>query len=152
MVGEVYGRLIVLAMYDAVNYKQLCLCRCACGTQKIVYAYNLKDGAVKSCGCLRREATQMRGRANSKGRTRDFYECKRKTTRRDWKAEAVVYKGGKCALCGIIDSPCVYDFHHIDPASKDFNLGNSTSRERMFEELDKCILICSNCHRKLHFS
>jgi hypothetical protein len=45
------------------------------------------------------------------------------------------------------------EFHHLDPNEKDFSIGGkSWSLERLKKEVDKCILICANCHRELHSS
>jgi predicted HNH restriction endonuclease len=44
--------------------------------------------------------------------------------------------------------------HHVDPTEKDFGLAQSgitKSWEKMKIELDKCILVCANCHREIHF-
>lgn len=61
---------------------------------------------------------------------------------------------GKCAHCGLIDDPCVYDLHHINPAEKEEGIARMMDRkwETILPELNKCILLCSNCHRKVHFS
>ncbi len=68
------------------------------------------------------------------------------------KLQAIEYKGGKCEHCGYDKCAAAMDFHHLDPDQKDFSL--SQYRTRSFEdikpELDKCILLCSNCHRELH--
>lgn len=73
--------------------------------------------------------------------------------RRAIKQQAVEYLGGKCQRCGLVDDPCVYDFHHLDPTEKDFSIGkNALKFESIKKELDKCILLCSNCHRKEHKS
>lgn len=68
------------------------------------------------------------------------------------KLRAIRYKGGKCAICGGVFDPCVYDFHHTDPTVKDSNPSNLMKGNwlKLKEELDKCILVCSNCHRVLH--
>ena len=69
------------------------------------------------------------------------------------KDKAVREKGNKCAICGKQYPNYVYDFHHLDPSKKDFNLGNKTSTvkwETVKKEIDKCILVCANCHRILH--
>ncbi len=66
---------------------------------------------------------------------------------------AVRYKGGSCSQCGYNRCIDALEFHHIDPAQKDFNIsskGYTRSWERVQEELDKCIIICANCHRELH--
>lgn len=67
------------------------------------------------------------------------------------KIQAIEYLGGQCADCELIDIPAVYDFHHLNPSEKEFSFGKI---HRKFEaiklELDKCVLLCSNCHRKRH--
>jgi hypothetical protein len=68
------------------------------------------------------------------------------------KIELVQYKGEKCEKCGY--SKCIeaLEFHHIDPTQKDFNVSShSYSSKRMTSEVDKCLLLCSNCHREIHF-
>ena len=57
-----------------------------------------------------------------------------------------------CPICGE-SSPECFDFHHIDPIQKSFNIGNTvkwTSISALKKELEKCIVLCANCHRKLH--
>ena len=58
----------------------------------------------------------------------------------------------KCEHCGNTDSR-VFDFHHVDPLEKDELISEMMgfSREHIIEELAKCICLCSNCHRILHF-
>lgn len=70
------------------------------------------------------------------------------------KERNVAYKGGKCERCGYCKSVWALDFHHIDPVTKNFNLGSAFSRswEVIKAELDKCILLCANCHREEHHS
>lgn len=69
------------------------------------------------------------------------------------KQELITYKGGKCSRCGFDkDVPGAYDFHHRDPDKKEFTIGhyNIVKRERLFEEADKCDLVCRNCHAEIH--
>lgn len=58
----------------------------------------------------------------------------------------------KCACCGLEDHPIVYDFHHIDPTTKDFIIssGSNSSWKRIDNEAKKCMMVCVICHRKLH--
>ena len=74
--------------------------------------------------------------------------------RRKWlKKKAVEYKGGCCSVCGYSKSVSALHFHHLEPNEKDFGLsanGVTRSWERVRKELDKCILICANCHAELH--
>ncbi len=67
------------------------------------------------------------------------------------KKELVEYKGGKCKMCGYSKSLRALQFHHLDPSEKDFNIGGvSTLNEDVKKELDKCILVCANCHSEIH--
>jgi len=66
---------------------------------------------------------------------------------------AVEYKGSKCSNCGYDKCHAALEFHHIDPNEKDFGIsteGFTRSFEKLKVELDKCILLCANCHRELH--
>lgn len=69
------------------------------------------------------------------------------------KTEAVEYLGGRCADCGGAFHPSVFEFHHRDPSQKDLT-GNGIKRgawARVVSELDKCDLLCANCHRLRHW-
>lgn len=66
---------------------------------------------------------------------------------------AIQYKGGKCVFCGYGKCIDALEFHHLDPKEKDFGIsknGMTRSWEKTKKEVDKCILICANCHRELH--
>lgn len=81
--------------------------------------------------------------------------CRKKAAnhrKQQLKIKAVEYMGGKCADCGLIDDPCVYDFHHLDPSIKEFSFGGAGGKgfERIKVELAKCIMLCAICHRKRH--
>ena len=68
------------------------------------------------------------------------------------KIEAINYKGGKCVKCGYNKYPGALDFHHLDPNQKDFDWSKMRLRSwnKIVNELDKCVLVCSNCHRIRH--
>lgn len=73
----------------------------------------------------------------------------------DWrkrkKLQLVDYKGGKCQICGYNKCIDALEFHHLDPKTKSFTIsGSSKSFEHLKEEVDKCILVCSNCHKEIH--
>lgn len=73
--------------------------------------------------------------------------------RKRLKEKAVMYKGGKCEICGYSRDISAMEFHHIDPSTKSFGLsmrGITRSWEKVLIELDKCIMICANCHREVH--
>lgn len=68
------------------------------------------------------------------------------------KKQAIEYKGGECERCGYNKCLSALEFHHSDPDKKEFSLSGSHcySWEKIKKELDKCILICANCHREIH--
>lgn len=69
------------------------------------------------------------------------------------KEKAIEYKGGCCERCGYNKCNTALEFHHIDPLEKDFAIGdggNTRGWERVRKEIDKCILVCANCHREIH--
>lgn len=70
----------------------------------------------------------------------------------------VEYKGNKCNKCGYNKCLAALTFHHLDKNEKDFDIGSICVRidslnnlnESLIKELDKCELLCTNCHRELH--
>lgn len=71
------------------------------------------------------------------------------------KKQAVEYKGGKCVKCGYNKCLSALEFHHINPLEKDKLLNSrGINRRKSFKllkvELDKCVLVCANCHREIH--
>lgn len=58
----------------------------------------------------------------------------------------------KCSICGYNKSLWALEFHHLDPNEKEYNLGQlyTSSTKKLYEELNKCIVVCSNCHREIH--
>lgn len=58
----------------------------------------------------------------------------------------------QCAFCGEA-TPCCLDFHHKDPTSKDFTISDMVSSvgwDTLMAEINKCVVACANCHRKVH--
>lgn len=69
------------------------------------------------------------------------------------KTLCVEYKGGSCEVCGYNKCLTALEFHHIDPEQKDFGIGAkgyTRSFEKVKIELDKCVMLCANCHREEH--
>ena len=68
------------------------------------------------------------------------------------KEEMVYVMGDKCQICGYNKCIKALEFHHINPEEKDlnFNKAESKSWEATKTELQKCILVCANCHREIH--
>lgn len=104
--------------------------------------------------CKKHGMTVFYKRTDSSG-----YICKKCNSentvlkRKKYILKAIEYKGGCCLFCGYKKCVAALDFHHIDPTTKVFSIsasGNTRSWARTKEELDKCILLCVNCHRELH--
>lgn len=86
---------------------------------------------------------------------------RRRKTKAAWirerKAELILLHGGKCSACGLKFDGCsaVFDFHHKRPRYKKFNINNASlnkySFAKMKQEAKKCLLLCANCHRRLHW-
>ena len=89
----------------------------------------------------------------------DRWRCKKcrveavQKRRQILKLKAIEYKGGKCCICGYNKCMDALDFHHLNKSEKSFGVaekGYTRSWEKVKEELDKCILVCANCHREIH--
>lgn len=98
-------------------------------------------------------------RRSVKENRREVYRCVKCASisvqkRRDKLKElAIEYKGGCCQKCGYNKCLGALEFHHLDPNEKDFGIaekGITRSFEKLKVELDKCILVCANCHREMH--
>ena len=78
--------------------------------------------------------------------------CVSKLRRLELKRRAVVYKGSECENCGYNEHLAALEFHHTNSKEKEFSIGGNMNRgwEFVKKELDKCKLLCSNCHRIEH--
>lgn len=79
LVGNVYGRLVVLSLekYDKLKGKYYYRCRCECGKEKVVDSNSLVSGSTRSCGCYQREKARE-NIAKSKVEGSDLYGLRRK--------------------------------------------------------------------------
>lgn len=94
--------------------------------------YIKRNGSVQSCKvCF----------------VKDSYE-----RHKGFKQKCVDYKGGKCITCGYNKCSAAMDFHHLDPNQKDYQISGIRYKpwDLVQSELDKCILLCRNCHAELH--
>lgn len=129
-------------------------CACGCGgslTPKDKY-YRSRSYLSGHNGRKYDDPTQHKREWNKRNkRQRAEY---RKNTRHTRKAFLVVYAGGICTDCEAIydgTNACMFDFHHI--GEKLFGVSGNVmekSMDKLRAEVDKCILLCGNCHRKRH--
>ena len=72
-----------------------------------------------------------------------------------FKQECIIYKGGSCNKCNYNKCIASLEFHHIDSSLKDFEISRTkhySLNETTKNELDKCLLLCVNCHRETHWN
>jgi len=85
---------------------------------------------------------------------RDKYIAKAVKLKQKVQAFVTEYKSSRGCCCCPEKEPICLDFHHLDPAVKDkaiaFLVRSGLSVRTLMKEIDKCVVICSNCHRKLH--
>lgn len=71
------------------------------------------------------------------------------------KLEFINILGGSCSKCGYNKNLAALEFNHLDPNTKLFSLCSrklsNTNKKTLLVELEKCNLLCSNCHRELHY-
>ena len=71
--------------------------------------------------------------------------------RKAMKKALVELKGGKCSICGYDKCLRALEFHHLDPTQKEFAITkNVKDFDELKKEVEKCILVCSNCHAEIH--
>ena len=85
--------------------------------------------------------------------TKRCNSCQVNTRRFKLRLKILEYLGNKCQGCGYSQCIQALDAHHINSDEKEFNISGSHSRswESIIKELDKCVLLCSNCHREVHY-
>ena len=68
------------------------------------------------------------------------------------KERATYVLGNKCQICGYDKCIQALDFHHVNPEEKEFDFKDNTNRswQTTRNEIQKCILLCANCHREVH--
>jgi len=108
--------------------------------------YNLSVTTIKRyCSKKRKVLTESERRAANYAHVK-----KSRAEKKQW---AVEYKGGSCEICGYSKNIHALEFHHKDPKRKKFTIAATRyylSKAVLKKELDKCLLLCANCHRELH--
>ena len=77
-----------------------------------------------------------------------------KKWRRNAKARLIKAFGGSCSICGYCKCEEVMEFHHLDPSTKETSWGqirgSIKSWDSIVDEMQKCVMLCSNCHKEVH--
>lgn len=121
------------------------------GLQTKCSKYNKQEHKCKFCG----ETNETKFYPLRKNKCIDCYSSIAFKHKIIIKQKLVDYKGGKCSICGYAKCLAALEFHHRDPNQKEFLLANkkylsALINESVFKELDKCDLLCANCHREIH--
>ena len=93
--------------------------------------------------------------SENRKKTRKSINERRKINAQKTKINCIEYLGGKCTICKETDID-ILTFHHIDTSDKKFDIGTflnngySFSNKDLKIELDKCVIMCFNCHMKTH--
>lgn len=126
------------------NYSQ-------CNVRYWLKKYNLKTNpTLKSCNVCKvckKEFKDYQGKKRAR-----CGPCNTKIRRYRTKEAAIKYLGGKCKKCKWVGNQSAFEFHHLDPSKKDFTIGavSNKSWESIIKEIDKCELLCANCHKIIH--
>jgi len=112
------------------------------------------DGYHSNCKECGRKAAKEYYQNNKESNKEKFLEIAKKSARKRRQELVKVITGKfslKCPDCGIEGPFCIYDLHHIDTRNKELSISKiGYVNSKVLEELDKVILICSNCHRIRH--
>ena len=75
-----------------------------------------------------------------------------KKARKEKREKMFEYAGSKCKVCNYDRCIDALEFHHLDPKEKEFGIAQMGNRSIsvILKEIDKCILVCANCHREIH--
>lgn len=166
-VGQKYGHWVVKSFDEETSQQKgkiywLCECDCGCGTTKSIRTDALPNVTVGGCNnmlsTIEKECLKCHKKffAKKQAKTRQYcYDCAPENIpiRKLIKKWGIEYKGGKCYYCGYNKCAEALEFHHIDPEEKSFNISDRNIKLNWIDfkkELDKCILVCSNCHREIH--
>ena len=124
-----------------------------CGIEKPLTDFNFKNKALGKRQAMCKECQRARERElygmSYRQKNKDRYTENRKKYRERMRSIIQNAKSKGCIICGETESCCL-DFHHL--YNKEFVIagGTEVSEKRLLQEISKCVVLCANCHRKLH--
>lgn len=110
----------------------------------------LEDGQFRCATCGTTEAESFY--ANNKYRCKACEVQRLRIWRNTRKQREIQKRGGCCSMCGYSKYIGALEFHHTDPLSKEFDWSTAVmrSQQAIDAELEKCVIVCANCHREIH--
>ena len=166
-------------MGDDVSLSERLRCRIANPVRLVQFQQdtpNIVGGSVKICCMCKLGLDTSSFKANSRksdGLQSQCIECQKVYRKshyqankqkyidkaKKWNDEFLVWWNDfksalSCTECGE-DHPATLDFHHTDPTQKESGVSylvNCGSKAKALAEIEKCVVLCSNCHRKHHYN
>lgn len=124
-----------------------------CGEEKPLTEFNFKNKAKQKRQSQCKECQRARERelynTSYREKNKDKYNKNRRCRREKMRDIINNTKRQGCAICRELDVCCL-DFHHLRDKEFEVSTGTEVSLDRLLAEIDKCIILCANCHRKLH--
>lgn len=136
---------------------KFCNRSCAAKTNNKLFKKRTQEGSCKKCG-LKISSTRIycktcfNQKECNKTKLEKISGSKRVVSwRQRIKIKAIAYKGGCCCKCGYNKCVRALQFHHVNRGEKEFSIsGVSRGWGTIKKELDKCVLLCANCHAEEH--
>lgn len=103
-----------------------------CGETAITCVRELRSGRMECLNCRKKRTQHAR------------------STQKTWIREHKQTSG--CTTCGEDDPACL-EYHHVHPKKKKFSIGSvpvHTPKHVILREIEKCVVVCANCHTQLH--
>jgi len=139
-----------LYLYDGISNRKAKLCICVeCGAEWLIRKDRSNSGYCRKC-LTKGVRNPMYGKAPYNIGTTSY---DRNSLYAQRKRDIVAMFGNKCHMCKRENLPLgCFDFHHLVDNDKHTNIGTMMlwSWEKLKKELNKCIMVCSNCHREIH--
>jgi hypothetical protein len=143
--------------FESKKSKKYCSKTCdniAKRQRKILREQNLQEGIdidVKTCLICGQPFKPLDKAANNRSCCYDCMPAGHQLRRSEFIQKIKQARGNKCQRCGYSRCSAALEFHHLDPAKKEFTISNANFKLKdALRETKKCILLCSNCHRELH--
>lgn len=128
---------------------------CVCNIEKSVNEFNFKtkknniyQSRCRSCQKIYHDNYYL-GHKQSYAASKERGKLKGYNSDKQLTEYINAFKINGCVLCDEKFYGAL-DFHHIDPKQKDKSVAKMTSRKAVKKEIEKCVVLCSNCHRKFH--
>jgi hypothetical protein len=136
-------------------------CKCGCGEQLNKYDGNYRTREYVSGHNGRKYADPKEHKRAwyeaHKHERKEIFKLHKRTYYTQKRDKIITHRGGKCLHCGIkhdTSNTSIFDLHHVDETSKLFNLSSNgldcNSIQKCILESEKCVVLCSNCHRMHH--